>query len=311
MSDDIFELIIRQQRDELSEHQSAQLNSWRSASSDNQSAYKSVVKLWQESGEITYLSADTRQADWEKVQSHIRRQNRPLYFRWAASISLLVVASYLIYFFLFNGITESPTLIAHHNVETFTLSDGTTVTLDQGASLKVSQSYDEDDRRVVLEGTGQFQVTKNPDRPFIVETGNISTTVLGTEFSLEYRDHNITLSVIEGKVAFDDGATKEILTVGMAAAFSASQGIKLIQYNPNHNAWKTQRLIFEQTPLSIAITDIEKLYHVDIELDEIDDKVQLSTVFEKATIEEVLNEISIILGAKVSITSTGFKIYSK
>ena len=60
------------------------------------------------------------------------------------------------------------------------LPDGSSVILNENSSLKISDSFEADRKReVYLHGEAYFDITHNQNRPFIVHTGKIITTVLG------------------------------------------------------------------------------------------------------------------------------------
>lgn len=82
------------------------------------------------------------------------------------------------------------------------LPDGTTVTLNEGSTISYNtEEFDKENRVVVLSGEGFFDVTHSPDRPFIVKTSQVNTTVLGTAFNISaYADKPIVITVVRGKV---------------------------------------------------------------------------------------------------------------
>src|SRR5690606_18082388 len=64
------------------------------------------------------------------------------------------------------------------------LPDGSKVTLNSNSSISYTEGFTESTREIKLKGEAFFQVTKDPARPFIVHTGNIATTALGTSFNI-------------------------------------------------------------------------------------------------------------------------------
>lgn len=80
-----------------------------------------------------------------------------------------------------------------------TLDDGTHVTLSAKSDMEVT--YYRHQRRVLLkEGEAVFEVTKDPDRPFIVETDTARITVLGTRFAVNRLEQLVRVSVDHGTV---------------------------------------------------------------------------------------------------------------
>lgn len=82
------------------------------------------------------------------------------------------------------------------------LSDGTKVWLNASSSLSFSNIFDSDERVVEIDGEGYFEVTHDPNRPFIVKNSIMNTRVLGTKFLVSAYKDNTTSSValVEGSV---------------------------------------------------------------------------------------------------------------
>lgn len=96
-----------------------------------------------------------------------------------------------------------------------TLADGTTVWLNSNSTLKYpATGFHSDERKVILEGEGYFEVAHDVAHPFIVQTGKYDIRVLGTTFNVcAYPNSNFfETSLIEGRVAiFQPGMTSEVL----------------------------------------------------------------------------------------------------
>lgn len=79
------------------------------------------------------------------------------------------------------------------------LSDGSVVKISQGASLKTLRFYSfVGERRVKISGEVNFDIAKDENKPFIVDTEKTAIRVLGTKF-------NIISSGIEAEVANEEG----------------------------------------------------------------------------------------------------------
>ena len=92
--------------------------------------------------------------------------------------------------------TESAVLL---KPEQRVLEDGTIVDLKGDALISVSFTQR---RRVVrlVSGTAHFEVTHDPNRPFIVRAGAVSVRAVGTAFAVERSDEAADVLVTEGKV---------------------------------------------------------------------------------------------------------------
>jgi transmembrane sensor len=84
-------------------------------------------------------------------------------------------------------------------IVTKTLDDGTKVTLSAKSDMAIT--YYRHQRHVLLkEGEAIFEVTKDSDRPFVVETDTAKITVLGTRFAVNRLQQLVRVSVDHGRV---------------------------------------------------------------------------------------------------------------
>lgn len=75
---------------------------------------------------------------------------------------------------------------AANRTETVTLPDGSRVCLNVGSRLTYDEKHFNRNRREVrLDGEAFFEVAKNPEKPFSVQSGGIVTTVRGTSFNVK------------------------------------------------------------------------------------------------------------------------------
>lgn len=82
------------------------------------------------------------------------------------------------------------------------LPDSTKVWLNSGSKLTFPNKFDGEERVVVLDGEGYFEVSHNADQPFIVRNLIMDTRVLGTKFLVSsYPEDDLrSISLVEGSV---------------------------------------------------------------------------------------------------------------
>lgn len=89
------------------------------------------------------------------------------------------------------------------NIREQVLNDGSRVWLSPGAQITYNKSFGHVSRRLAMSGEAFFEVTKNPKKPFIINSGHIITEVWGTSFRV--RDAKqaafADVSVVTGKVS--------------------------------------------------------------------------------------------------------------
>ena len=89
------------------------------------------------------------------------------------------------------------------------LPDQSVVYLSPGASLTYPLAFKKNSRDVVMEGDCFFEITKNPDQPFIINSDHIVTKVWGTSFRVSDHKNSASASVIvvTGKVSVSKKST--------------------------------------------------------------------------------------------------------
>lgn len=165
------------------------------------------------------------------------------------------------------------TIVNNENlVKRITLPDGTTVCLNRNSRLEFdAQQYNHDQRFVTLTGEGFFEVTEDPGRPFVVETGNLRTRVLGTAFNIEayQQESEIRVSLVNGKIALDDTATAQstLLAPDQTLRYSKhSRTWELLPVEAQRVAlWTQGWLVFNELPLQEALARIGERYNLAIE----------------------------------------------
>lgn len=179
------------------------------------------------------------------------------------------------------------------------LPDGSTVIVSPGSKLEYPASFDgQPKREVYLEGKALFQVDHQSVQPFVVHTGNVQTTVLGTSFEIRAMPgmKDITVTVIKGKVQVaHDAKTLGILSANEQIIYNTS--------NKEHHqlqldakaqvAWQAEDLFFDDVTMQYAARLLEERFQVTVSIT--DEKLQssrFSTTFAKEeSLEQVLNSI--------------------
>ncbi len=120
------------------------------------------------------------------------------------------------------------------------LSDGTTVWLNDGATLKYPSSFEADNRTVYLTGEAYFEVSHEANRPFYVRTQNGIVKEYGTSFNVNATDHNTIVTLVEGSISvIANGCGERAIVPGEQAIMA--QGSTTVSHHDitNDIAWKT------------------------------------------------------------------------
>jgi len=95
-----------------------------------------------------------------------------------------------------------------------TLEDGSIVYLSGYTSLHYPNHFSDDKREVFLEGNAFFDISRNPDKPFVIDTKQMIIEVLGTSFNVKsMNSESFSLSVRHGEVRVTSKANGEMVNV--------------------------------------------------------------------------------------------------
>jgi ferric-dicitrate binding protein FerR (iron transport regulator) len=152
----------------------------------------------------------------------------------------------------------------------FTLPDGTHVVLQTGGRLDYPKQFTGNAREVNLSGEAYFDVAEDGSKPFIIHTGRIRTTVLGTAFNIRALpdDKEIIVSVTAGKVKVEDN--QKLLAVLTSNQQVKYQPVSAAVARDSVNAaslvtdWTKQEMAFDGQTFEEVAEKLGKRYGVDI-----------------------------------------------
>ena len=153
------------------------------------------------------------------------------------------------------------------------LGDGTKVWLNSASSLSYPVQFAEKERCVELDGEAYFEVTPDPERPFIVKSGDVQTRVLGTSFNIQaYRNEkSVYTTLLTGsiRVAVADGGDAVVLTPGREAIWEKGSGaIQVEAVNAEDAiAWRYGNFIFEEEDIEVVMRMLSRWYEVEFVFD--------------------------------------------
>lgn len=208
----------------------------------------------------------------------------------------------------------------------FTLSDGSKITLGPHSEIQYSTDFGNSKREVYLNGEAFFEVVKDAKRPFWVVTGKLITKVIGTSFNIKAydSDNDISVSVRTGKVTVakqNSGYAKEhslsaeiVLLPNQKAVFSREQEslVKTLVDQPiqiNQIPVSTD-FVFEETKIADVYAVLERYYGVNITFDpELMAYCTITADLREESLYEKLDLICEIIQAKYKITDGQIVIY--
>ncbi len=151
------------------------------------------------------------------------------------------------------------------------LPDGTKVWLYADSKITYPKAFSGKERTVFLEGQAEFDVTHDPDHPFVVMTNKLDARVLGTEINVcAYPDEAEHVALIRGIVVVTArGGGKSVrLNPGEGATLGNNGLLSVAGENmERYLKWKEGFLYFDNEPLNEVAYKLGKWYNVQIEFD--------------------------------------------
>ncbi|MBL1410421.1 FecR family protein [Sphingobacterium faecale] len=151
---------------------------------------------------------------------------------------------------------------------TITLADGTIVKLNAESSLEYPTTWAVDRREVSLQGEAYFEIAKNKNQPFIVNTAQQKIKVLGTHFNvLAYPNSSLTkTTLLEGSVLVERNHTDQnlLLEPGEQSLLQDNRLTKREVDVKQEVAWLYGKFNFDGKDLNEVIEELSRWYDVDI-----------------------------------------------
>lgn len=148
------------------------------------------------------------------------------------------------------------------------LEDGSKIWLNADSRLEYPSRFVGDKRVVKLYGEAYFQVAKNENQPFIVETDGLQTMVLGTEFNVRsYKDSPSHVTLIEGSVKVSDIDNKYCVML------KPSENVRLLDDGTfslqkvdvdKYIYWRDGFFYFDNMSFADIMKDIGRWYNVNV-----------------------------------------------
>jgi len=181
---------------------------------------------------------------------------------WYGSIAASVVLTLGILLFR-SGDVSQPVYFNTQKLQTAhqLLDDGSR--LDISAASQLLVKYSAAERHIdLVEGEAQFNVSKDPARPFVVETRHATLQALGTVFNVDQRRDSTELTVLEGRVEvapLQAGNKRVILTAGQRALIRANGHGPVETFDlTSYRDWQQNILEADNMPLADIIDELNR-----------------------------------------------------
>ncbi len=248
---------------ETSKAEAAAVLRWVAAHPENERRYRHLQRIWETSKSVERGSTVDEVAAWDRfverrdsgthtAQKRAAAPARRLGWLRYAAVLLVIPAAVLFVQYLRKPGTVEATYETTASVRTDTLADGTVVTLNRHAAMQYRQRPSVKRREVTLSG-GEvfFQVRRHADKPFVVQSGKVAITVLGTSFHVKRRGDETEVIVETGRVKVESMQKQVELVPGQFLVINTAENrFEEGEVSDQlHNYYVNHRFELDGTPL--------------------------------------------------------------
>jgi transmembrane sensor len=195
-------------------------------------------------------------------------------FRIAATILMIIGAGAVFYLIKQHERPVTPAFVYEtitnktHILQSARLTDGTRIWLTPGSTLIYdTKRFGEQTRDITLKGEAYFDVAHNPQKPFRVNAGKTTTTVLGTAFNIEAYENedNVRVLLVRGRVRVNAGKLQKNILPGHVLQFAAinnKMDVSKVDITGKQALFTSGKLIFESVPLNDVIKRLENIFDI-------------------------------------------------
>ena len=226
--------------------------------------------------------------------------------RWISIAEMLIfvlASGYILHHFIRHDLVEESNMITLSNsgesLLAVRLQDGTIILLNKDASVSYPEEFAADKREIEFSGDAFFEIAKNPDVPFLIQTSDAVVKVLGTSFNINCTyGQPFEMHVKNGLVEVESLKNKETLRVKAGerllvneSNFLLTNNIDLAFFDKYH-----KNLRFKDASLSdiISILNNNNSQKIILQKEELGDK-QLTLELREYTPESAAQIISLAL----------------
>lgn len=212
--------------------------------------------------------------DEKKLKKEEKKARILPMLKWSARVAAVVVVAlscgFLFRDYQYNKAAQMQTVAVPAGQRAqITLADGTRIWLNAKSTLTYATNFGRTERNVTLEGEAYFEVAKNKDIPFYVNTEKNKVRVVGTSFNVcAYKDSKeFETTLVEGIVdIYAAGNEKPIVRLQKNEFFADYDGKlkKTVLPSYDYLRWKEGFYCFDDSELSHILNRLELYYNVKI-----------------------------------------------
>lgn len=308
---------------------------WVDSSQQNQQIFRETLQAFETADQFLHKPAN-KQKSWAAIQQHLAKSTpapvavvRKINYRRYISIAAAAIVILLLPVIYYNALRPKPAIqVAYHEIynpkgqkRLVSMPDGSNIYLNGDSKIRYAQNFNTGKRIVYLEGEAFFDVQHRDKQPFVVYTGKVSTTVLGTSFNINaYRSaKTISITVQTGKVGVivkNNGKAEPVKFLlpneQLNIIKDNGQATRQVVNAADFDSWREYKLFFYNQPLSQIADVIAREYDVEVLIkSETLKAMKLTAKFNKTGVNQVMEVIARLSGAKYKIYENKVIIYEQ
>ena len=247
--------------EEVSPEMERAFTDWLAASEENRQAYERAHRLWEGLAEVDGIEDLLTDRDNVRALPQRPALTRRLLLGGGLAAGLACAAAVGLLALQPPPAEEIMLVTARGEIKTFTLSDGSQITL--GGASRVRGEFTGKTRDLKLAaGNAYFDIARDEDRPLTVDTGDVQVRVLGTRFDIKKRADQVSVSVDSGHVrvmAVNLTETRDLLAGDKIVSTAALRLGPVEGFDPEKElSWRSGRLSFVDAPLRDIVADMNQ-----------------------------------------------------
>lgn len=238
--------------------------------------------------------AQTTDQAWQNINKKIKPKKKSKILKLTISALSAAAAAAFIFFSIPNAETNKTIKYTAKNIcENITLPDGSTICLNNGATVEYPQSF-ENERKIKFNGEGYFDIKHNAENKFTIETHGAQITVLGTEFNLNTNVENaVTVAVTDGCVRIENNAGTMAVAKNQQAIAENGKSPQKTEIADKILAWQANNLNFKNCKLEKVVEKLNYVYGQEVVFDDKEiSQLKLTSRYTNANIDEIMQSIS-------------------
>ncbi len=264
------EILYRFFEDQITFEEEEVLRKWLDESEENRKMFLKEKAIYDA---ILFSEENEEPAQISEKKPSVGRFIWREFLRTAAAVAVVLLAGYF-----YKSIQEekAESRVAMNTIRVpagqyvqLTLSDSTKIWLNALTTMQYPSEFSSKERRIILSGEAYLEVSKDDEKPFIVETDRYHTQVLGTQFNIQDypKRERFEASLLEGSIELSSKLNSShkvtLLPHEMAFEHNGSLHVSKIQ---DYDAfrWREGLLCFKNKTFAEIMSEFEKCFGLKI-----------------------------------------------